>query len=220
MKRITEGQAIKGLIMIIITNDYLVKHCTSRSGWTNSQLKAIGVVTGDLSPTKGWKKRIIGTEITDAQARIFEAKVYANSKRQQKKIEKKRIKDLKNLEKIRAYKLAHGITAELDAKQCIIAMSKPLKNYKKKTKKTKQKQRKKEGFYDSREWRDLRYKALKLHGRQCLCCGAKPPEVVLHVDHVKPRSLYPELELELDNLQILCKDCNLGKSNKDEIDYR
>ena len=42
----------------------------------------------------------------------------------------------------------------------------------------------------------------------------------MHVDHIKPRSLYPDLELEFENLQVLCKYCNLEKSNKDEIDYR
>lgn len=75
-------------------------------------------------------------------------------------------------------------------------------------------------FYESDEWRSLRYKALKLYGRVCCVCGAKPPDVILHVDHIKPRSLFPELELQLENLQILCKDCNLGKSNKDSIDWR
>lgn len=84
----------------------------------------------------------------------------------------------------------------------------------------KKKKPKKEDFYKSREWRELRYQALIQYGRQCLCCGAKPPTVVLHVDHVRPRSLYPELELDIHNLQILCEDCNLGKSNKSDDDFR
>lgn len=75
-------------------------------------------------------------------------------------------------------------------------------------------------FYKSRAWRELRYEALKLCGRKCACCGAEPPYIVLHVDHIKPRSKHPELELDINNLQILCEDCNLGKSNNDEIDYR
>ena len=78
-----------------------------------------------------------------------------------------------------------------------------------------------EGFYSSREWRSLRVKALVKNGRRCCLCGATPREgVVLHVDHIKPRSLYPELELELDNLQILCEACNLGKSNHYTDDWR
>lgn len=76
-------------------------------------------------------------------------------------------------------------------------------------------------FYASREWREIRYKALKRDGRRCVCCGATPEDgMKMHVDHIKPRSKYPELELELSNLQILCEDCNLGKSNKDETDWR
>ena len=42
----------------------------------------------------------------------------------------------------------------------------------------------------------------------------------MHVDHIKPMSLHPELKYKFDNLQILCKDCDLAKSNTDETDYR
>jgi 5-methylcytosine-specific restriction endonuclease McrA len=73
-------------------------------------------------------------------------------------------------------------------------------------------------FYDTKEWQELRYKALRLYGRVCMCCGRASGE--MHVDHIKPRSKYPELELIFDNLQILCRDCNMGKSNTDEIDWR
>jgi 5-methylcytosine-specific restriction endonuclease McrA len=44
--------------------------------------------------------------------------------------------------------------------------------------------------------------------------------VPIHIDHIKPRSKYPELELEFDNLQVLCATCNVKKSNIDETDYR
>lgn len=76
-------------------------------------------------------------------------------------------------------------------------------------------------FYDSDEWKEVRYKALKLHGGCCQCCGVRASErIVLHVDHIKPRSKYPELELQLSNLQVLCADCNLGKRAWDETDWR
>jgi len=75
-------------------------------------------------------------------------------------------------------------------------------------------------FFESREWRELRYKALLQHGKQCQCCGATPPTVVLHVDHVKPRYKFPDLELSLSNLQVLCEACNLGKGAWDETDHR
>lgn len=81
--------------------------------------------------------------------------------------------------------------------------------------------KKPEHFYESREWLTLRYEALRIHGRQCQLCGAGPKTgKVLHVDHIKPRSKYPELQLDIGNLQVLCKDCNMGKSNVDETDWR
>lgn len=87
-------------------------------------------------------------------------------------------------------------------------------------KKTTEKQRDSQRFFKSREWRQLRYDVLKLHGRKCQCCGATPETAVLHVDHIKPRSKYPELQLSIDNLQVLCEDCNFGKSNLHEDDFR
>lgn len=76
-------------------------------------------------------------------------------------------------------------------------------------------------FYESREWREVRYEALRLCGAKCCCCGrGRTDGVVLHVDHIQPRSKFPHLELEVSNLQVLCEDCNLGKSNKDSTDWR
>lgn len=73
-------------------------------------------------------------------------------------------------------------------------------------------------FYDSREWKELRYAAIVKYGRACMACRATTG--VMHVDHIKPRSKFPHLALELSNLQILCADCNIGKSNKDSTDWR
>lgn len=44
--------------------------------------------------------------------------------------------------------------------------------------------------------------------------------MLLNVDHVKPRKFYPELALDLDNLQVLCALCNHGKGNSDATDWR
>lgn len=79
----------------------------------------------------------------------------------------------------------------------------------------------KNDFYLSNEWLELRYKALKLNDGKCCCCGrGRKQGVYLHVDHIKPRSLYPSLQLDLSNLQVLCEECNIGKSNKDSTDWR
>ena len=76
-------------------------------------------------------------------------------------------------------------------------------------------------FLTTYEWRKLRMEALKKYGGRCQCCGASPATgAVLNVDHIKPRRIYPHLALELDNLQVLCGECNHGKGNWDETDWR
>ncbi len=63
--------------------------------------------------------------------------------------------------------------------------------------------------------------ALKRHGARCQCCGATPADGVrMHVDHIKPRRLFPQLALEVENLQVLCELCNHGKGNWDTTDWR
>lgn len=71
---------------------------------------------------------------------------------------------------------------------------------------------------DQKKQRDpslrLRYKVLKRDDFSCVCCGASPAKktsILLHIDHIKPWSKGGVTEL--DNLQTLCQNCNLGKSN-------
>jgi hypothetical protein len=76
-------------------------------------------------------------------------------------------------------------------------------------------------FYDRPEWRDLRYRVIRKQGAKCVACGVtRETGAVLHVDHIRPVSIYPELALREDNLQVLCRDCNLGKSNRFSDDFR
>lgn len=79
----------------------------------------------------------------------------------------------------------------------------------------------KDSFLETYAWRALRMKVLIRDGRRCACCGATPATgAVMNVDHIKPRRLYPELALDENNLQVLCHDCNHGKGNWDETDWR
>lgn len=76
-------------------------------------------------------------------------------------------------------------------------------------------------FYDDPRWRDLRYFVLRRDGARCVVCGRSAKDgVVIQVDHIKPRSTHPALQWDPNNLQVMCKDCNLGKSNRDTIDWR
>ncbi len=78
-----------------------------------------------------------------------------------------------------------------------------------------------DSFYDSPEWKRTRYAALKHSRGVCECCGAGPQQgAVLNVDHIRPRKTYPDLELVLSNLQVLCASCNAGKANSDATDWR
>ena len=76
-------------------------------------------------------------------------------------------------------------------------------------------------FLRSREWLELRYKALLRCGKACMCCGARAAQMnPLHVDHIKPRVKFPELALDINNLQVLCMQCNFGKGWRDQTDHR
>lgn len=60
-------------------------------------------------------------------------------------------------------------------------------------------------------WR-LRALVLMRDGARCQLCGATPQSGArLHVDHIKPWSKGGETVIE--NLQILCEPCNIGKSD-------
>ncbi len=66
-------------------------------------------------------------------------------------------------------------------------------------------------------WQKLRYDAFLKYGRKCMLCGATNK---LHVDHIKPKAVFPELCWDINNLQVLCEDCNMGKGFRDQTDWR
>jgi 5-methylcytosine-specific restriction endonuclease McrA len=77
-----------------------------------------------------------------------------------------------------------------------------------------------DGFLDSQPWRELRLLAIERYGLVCLCCGRENSRrFPINVDHVKPRKFFPELALDIENLQVLCGPCNKRKGNQ-TIDYR
>jgi 5-methylcytosine-specific restriction endonuclease McrA len=78
-----------------------------------------------------------------------------------------------------------------------------------------------EYFLLSDQWIKLRYRTLMARGNHCECCGrswtiGNP----LQVDHIKPRSKFPHLALDPNNLQVMCRECNLGKGAWDATDWR
>lgn len=65
-----------------------------------------------------------------------------------------------------------------------------------------------------------RYEVLSRANFKCQACGARPiadNDVELHIDHILPASLW--WTTDIDNLQVLCADCNLSKSNLYNINH-
>ncbi len=58
----------------------------------------------------------------------------------------------------------------------------------------------------------LRFEVFKRDSFTCQYCGKAAPQVVLHVDHIEPRSKGGQDKIT--NLVTSCVDCNLGKSDK------
>ena len=62
----------------------------------------------------------------------------------------------------------------------------------------------------------MRYEVLK-RDRRCVLCGAGRDDEMLQVDHIVPRSKGGSNDI--GNLQTLCSECNLGKSNRDNTAF-
>lgn len=84
----------------------------------------------------------------------------------------------------------------------------------------KNKERKKQ--LDSKRWKDLRLSIIQRDGGMCNRCWVELNLIErknLQVHHIKPRSQYPELMYDPDNLITVCKTCNLSLGTKGELDW-
>lgn len=65
----------------------------------------------------------------------------------------------------------------------------------------------------------IRWQVFKKDNWKCVSCGRSAEDnIILHVDHILPRSKGGRDEI--GNFQTLCETCNIGKSNKDDTDLR
>lgn len=62
----------------------------------------------------------------------------------------------------------------------------------------------------TKQWKPLRFQALRRDDFQCVKCGARSCR--LEVDHIKPVRDRPDLSFELTNLQTLCASCHARKT--------
>lgn len=57
----------------------------------------------------------------------------------------------------------------------------------------------------------LRFEVFKRDGFRCVYCGKTPPDALLEIDHIKPKSKGGKDDI--NNYLTACFDCNRGKSN-------
>jgi hypothetical protein len=70
-------------------------------------------------------------------------------------------------------------------------------------------------------YREVRDAVLARDNYTCALCGKKPKRRGgLHLDHIRPRSTHPHLDLDPANLQALCASCNRHKHDYDGDDWR
>ena len=77
---------------------------------------------------------------------------------------------------------------------------------------------KEQGFYHTTAWRRLRRAALSRDHYVCQAClrnGTRPPHTATEVHHKKPLEDFPELALDLDNLESLCWQCHEETKRQD-----
>lgn len=163
-------------------------------GFTREEIELLGY---SWPPQKGWKK--------DCMRRLRLEAQYREEKKRRAAVRKAAKKKAKRTKAINANRRVQAKVLE-----------KPFVPYRRPAQRSQSREAAK-AFYASWEWKKVRFEVLKKYGPKCMLCGSEERIVV---DHIKPRSRYPALELDVDNLQVLCNDCNMGKSNDDETDFR
>lgn len=81
---------------------------------------------------------------------------------------------------------------------------------------TKNRNKKHDKFYHSKEWRQIRLLVLQSYGGLCLWCSKNDLTVKADmVDHIIPLTISWEQRLKRDNLQPLCYTCHNRKTAED-----
>ena len=199
---------------MIITKELIESFKTAQGGYTQLTHRALG---GLCSASRGWKNKSIGKEISLEIIKLIEddvqrrnERVESGKERHQECIKRNPDHGKKKLSK-KERKLQKRIKRL--QKQASTPVQKK-KSYQNNDVNSKE-------FLQSYEWRTVRMVALKRDGARCACCGVSPKNgAIMNVDHIKPRRTHPHLTLDSNNLQVLCADCNHGKGNWDETDWR
>jgi 5-methylcytosine-specific restriction endonuclease McrA len=207
---------------MVTLKEYFALRTNKKIGYpalTRQEAKILGI---SYPLQNGWAKRFGNMPIDEKKLFLLLgiARIHQETKTL-KRGERKKQKDAKNLELCQKY----GYVPQKKSRK-VTATDWQIAGWKiSKTKDTgvvkNQLRVSSDAFLQTFEWRKLRMEALKKYGPRCMCCGATPQTgAVMNVDHIKPRKIFPELALEIDNLQVLCNECNHGKGNWDMTDWR
>jgi len=167
----------------------------SGCGFTNEQIKILG-----MDPRKQWLKMLIGTQIPDevweAFVRAGDSKRKLNYRKQNRRVEDGPTQFMDEGSISRSLNSIHRHPSE--SGKSLPATSfipEPARNE----------------LFQSEDWKFARAFVLRRDKYTCQHCRAKG--VRLHVDHKIPITVDWSRRLDLLNLQTLCEDCNVGKSN-------
>lgn len=198
---------------MLVTKAELFKARTEKGGFTNKQVRMAQKITG----SQNWLKSLIGMQVDDADWLKF-VDLRNASKKKKSKIAKSKILNPVTTKTDWSWKPQKNDIPPIKIKTGKIKKDRGFKRLKRQLVCKKDDN----DFYSSREWKSMRVRVLEKYQCVCMMCGRSPKThgVAVHVDHIKPRSKYPELSLDFENLQVLCEECNVGKSNKYETDYR
>lgn len=189
-------QTLEEITMAVHPDEILAKR-SSKNGWTAKILSRWGI---EWPAPKGWRSKLIANYEKES-GQLFRRRLVPGES------EEERVQAIQEA----GMDVVHTLRPEHSEKQ-----KKFMSEAKRKKDQCKPIDRGWD-FYDTRGWLRIRYNILRILGSVCLCCRAHDAN---HVDHIKPRSKYPELEMDPRNLQVLCHDCNKGKSDEDETDFR
>lgn len=67
---------------------------------------------------------------------------------------------------------------------------------------------------DSKEGKLWKWKQYQIQGKCCAICKKSTPLKGSHIDHIESLSFSPHLNVDTQNMQVTCPDCNAAKGNR------
>ena len=200
---------------MLITESMLDSARTKNRGYTSAQINYAVKLLG-IRKSLGWKKKFIGQRISKDEWVHF---IELGSKGKRQALKKHRLRS----KLINAVSITRTDYWRPEPRDIPKPKSRNHKNQgRNKARRQKLESVSEKEFYNSKDWLGLRARALEKYECKCMMCGRSTKEhgVVIDVSHIIPRHDRPDLQLDINNVQLLCEDCRLGKGSKYKTDWR